>query len=438
MSATLKTIVRITLIFFVFSSSAFAITYTTLTNGAWNDVTTVWSTDGGFTACGCTPGAASAGNDININHNITTSYNLIFNGGSLISVNPSGTLSGADNLNMWNSRLDLFGNTTLNKFSMGVSSVVNIHTGVIVTFSNSLDVTDGILTNDGGLTHSGGITVGAAGTIILINSARMHVDTGNMTNHGLINIGAGCCMSSNGNWRNMANGTVIGFGAVNSGGNINNTGIWDLNVSWCANGAGIGLPNPQDCLTAQGICFAIVLPVELTDFTAIPVDNDYVILNWTTVSEANSDKFIIERSTDGENWEEISEINAAGNSTSVINYEYFDYRAISGDNYYRLIQVDIDGRRYNSPVTYASLTSNDELLVYPNPASAGTQITIQNILNGDKIYIRNSSGNIALEEIAYSISGSLKIDITNLQPGMYFINTDNSLKNTTTKLIITR
>ena len=252
-------------LFFILSFSTFSFgqTYVTLADGAWNNTTTVWSTDG-ITPCGCTPGATSAGSDIIMNHNITMSYNLVFNGSSSIRINPGGTLTGGSNINIWNAGLDFFGNANINRLTMGVSSNVTIHPGVILNLSNQLQITDGTLTNDGGLTHSGGITVGASGSIITLNGARMNVVSGNMTNHGTIDICASCCMSSNGNWRNMASGVVTGLGAVNSGGNLQNNGTWDVNLSWCANGAGLGLPTAEDCATAQGTCFAIVLPVELT------------------------------------------------------------------------------------------------------------------------------------------------------------------------------
>ena len=135
------------------------------------------------------------------------------------------------------------------------NAVANLHTGIILNFSNQIQLTDGVFTNDGGLTHSGGINIGSAGSIVLINSARMNVTSGNMTNYGTIDICGTCCMSSNGNWRNMASGIVTGTGAVNSGGNLQNSGIWDVNVSWCATGAGLGLPTAEDCATATGICF---------------------------------------------------------------------------------------------------------------------------------------------------------------------------------------
>ena len=84
------------------------------------------------------------------------------------------------------------------------------------------------------------------------------------------------------------------------------------------------------------------LPVELSTFEGINLPQVNLI-KWTTQSEHNSNYFSLERSRNGENWEEITTIPSSGNSTSEIDYSYndFDFYPLS---YYRLKQVDIDGQ----------------------------------------------------------------------------------------------
>ena len=84
------------------------------------------------------------------------------------------------------------------------------------------------------------------------------------------------------------------------------------------------------------------LPVELSSFEAEPID-EYNFINWTTESEANSDYFMIESSTDGEIWTVINVQGAAGHSFPKIDYHYPDNR-FSEITYYRLVQYDIDGK----------------------------------------------------------------------------------------------
>lgn len=85
------------------------------------------------------------------------------------------------------------------------------------------------------------------------------------------------------------------------------------------------------------------LPIELISFDGHLYNGD-VVLEWQTATEHNNDYFIIERSYDGEIWNKIKEVDAAGNSTITLSYLVVDEDAKTGINYYRLTQVDFDGQ----------------------------------------------------------------------------------------------
>lgn len=90
-------------------------------------------------------------------------------------------------------------------------------------------------------------------------------------------------------------------------------------------------------------CSAIApLPVELSSFTAA-YSNNQVSLRWTTASEKNSANFVVERSFDGETFSAVSELPAAGYSSSRREYAATDRGMRKGLNYYRLKQIDLDG-----------------------------------------------------------------------------------------------
>lgn len=409
------------LLFFTYQGNLYAATYTSLTSGLWNDATNVWSLDG-VTPCGCSPSTTTAGNNIVINHTITTTANLIVNGGSSFRVNPTGQLLGSDNINTWNSAIDFFGHVAINKFVMDAGAMVTLHTGVIMDLNNQLQIINGVFTNDGGLSNSGGIDIHSTGTLTLLNASRTHVTSGNMTNFGVINICATCCMSSNGNWRNMATGIVTGNGAVNSGGNVNNSGVWDVNVSWCANGAGLGLPIPEDCATSQAICFAITLPVELINLAAEAIDNEFVDITWETASEQNSDYFSVERSIDGKEWITLGQAKAAGNSDEAINYLFTDTDPNTGTNYYRLVQVDFNGRTATSETVAAEIIrTGQEMTAYPNPIANGQVLTVKGVNYGDQLVLLNAAGNTIVQETVESHSGIGRITIEQVDGGMYFV-----------------
>lgn len=86
----------------------------------------------------------------------------------------------------------------------------------------------------------------------------------------------------------------------------------------------------------------VALPVTLINFDGIAKRN-YNELNWSTASEIGSDRFEIERSLDGNEWELIGNVNASGYSNSMLEYSYLDYEFVSFC-YYRLIQHDVNGK----------------------------------------------------------------------------------------------
>lgn len=424
-------------LFVLFSGFSSAATYTSLTSGSWNNTTNVWSLDG-ITPCGCNPGTTISGDVIVINHPITLVAGLILNGGASLSVNLSGQLNGTTNINVTAATMNFYGPVSFNRLDMNTGATVNIHVGAILTLNNQLQITDGLLSIDGGLINTGATDVGATAQVILTNGSRLNVVTGNFRNAGLINICGTCCMSSNGNWRNTPTGIVTGNGAVNSGGSLNNQGTWDVNVSWCANGTGLGLPTPEDCATSQGICAAIVLPVELLDFSASVVENEFIDLNWATATEFNADYFSIERSRDGADWEVIGKVSAAGTTQERQKYFFTDAQPHEGTNYYRLVQFDLDGRAFISALVVGEINAEGApLKVYPNPTSDNNYIIINGLQLGDVLLIRNASGTVALEQSMYDNSNKMTLDISSLNAGMYFIQTESGSSNPL-KLIVTR
>jgi parallel beta-helix repeat protein len=110
-----------------------------------------------------------------------------------------------------------------------------------------------------------------------------------------------------------------------------------------------------------------VLPVTLTDFKLSSIANNKVKLVWKTLAEYNSKYFIVEKSKDGVSWTDLAKITAAGFSNSSKDYTAIDSTPYKGKNFYRLKQVDNDGK-----FTYSKILETDvaygALNIYPNPA----------------------------------------------------------------------
>jgi hypothetical protein len=115
------------------------------------------------------------------------------------------------------------------------------------------------------------------------------------------------------------------------------------------------------------------LPVALTDFKASKQHNA-VLLQWQTASEQNSASFIIERSADGKDFDAIGNVRAAGNSTTNKSYRYEDASPLKGNNYYRLKQVDADGKISYSDVRSINFATEATLSWYAQGKNAVVQL----------------------------------------------------------------
>lgn len=111
------------------------------------------------------------------------------------------------------------------------------------------------------------------------------------------------------------------------------------------------------------------LPVSLLNLSATPKESS-VQLNWSTAFEQNNNGFEVQRRTDAGDWTVIGFVKGAGTTYSTRHYNYTDEKLSNGKYYYRLKQVDINGRYEYSPVVSAVLGGSAKFTLdqnYPNP-----------------------------------------------------------------------
>jgi hypothetical protein len=190
---------------------------------------------------------------------------------------------------------------------------------------------------------------------------------------------------------------------------------------------------------AIGSTAANPLPVTLTYLNAECGENG-VDIKWQTASENNSAYFEVERSLDGQNWDEIKTIIAAGNSVSLIDYGVVDTDRIAATRYYRLNQVDKDGKStFHGPV---SSTCSDEALtmtLFPNPTSANVSVAIQTETPGMvELTFNSMDGKLITSLTAMVDAGSsiLPVNIEGNKVGVYLVNISLNGKTSIEKLVI--
>jgi len=161
------------------------------------------------------------------------------------------------------------------------------------------------------------------------------------------------------------------------------------------------------------------LPVTLISFEAYG-KQEHAVLAWSTASEENSKEFIIERSGDAREWDVTGMVPSKsdnGWSTVRLDYGYTDMSPLSGHNYYRLRQMDLDGKYTYSPVRMVWFGKPGVIAIYPNPA--GRSITISNLEGNEHILIYDAAGKAVHSFKATAASESVNLE--GLVPGAYQI-----------------
>jgi len=161
-----------------------------------------------------------------------------------------------------------------------------------------------------------------------------------------------------------------------------------------------------------------VLPVTLTTFKA-KAEGKNILLNWETRTEINNSGFAIERSENGNDFKQIGFVKGNVNTHVSILYKFIDHAPLKGNNFYRLKQVDDNGRYHYSKVKLVKFGAEPIVTMYPNP--------VQNelIMNGNgeplsgTIIVLDEVGRVMLQS-KISSADIHRLDISKLAAGIYF------------------
>ena len=133
--------------------------------------------------------------------------------------------------------------------------------------------------------------------------------------------------------------------------------------SWFAGSEGSNTPLPVELLSFNGTC-----------------NEGMVDLLWQTASEFNSSHFDVEKSTDGETWRVLATVLSAGTSNELLTYQTVDNNGTQGNNYFRLRQVDNDGKEklYDPINVSCSEVTTGYFSSFPNPSGSAFQVIVNN------------------------------------------------------------
>lgn len=164
------------------------------------------------------------------------------------------------------------------------------------------------------------------------------------------------------------------------------------------------------------------LPVTYTKITASVNPNQSVLVKWLIASEINTQKYEVERASDNGTFIKIGTINAS----KLNEYQFTDFTALTGYNYYRIKAVDFDGTISLSEIATAQLLSLSEFqfMVYPNPTQDVVYISTQAAEAQNQLYqikLIDLNGAIKMIESFKTSIGLYSLNTSNLTPGTYII-----------------
>jgi len=217
---------------------------------------------------------------------------------------------------------------------------------------------------------------------------------------------------------------VCKFVTQNNGGDIANVS----NVNMCCNDGYdpnyLYLGGIVDSITVSfcGITLSGVnLPVVLWSF-GLDIQEKSVLLNWVTKSELNNDYFVILRSDDGVNFEEIGELKGMGNSSITVDYQFIDDRPLMGTSYYKLQQVDFDGKTSFSEILRTNFVLNDGFSLYPNPTNSAINLLLS-VDDATDIFIEifDAQGKLVFvqNQVVLNRTNSVQLNTEFFNKGMY-------------------
>lgn len=166
------------------------------------------------------------------------------------------------------------------------------------------------------------------------------------------------------------------------------------------------------------------LPVAWLQFTAEKY-NHKTKLSWTTANEQDNLHFHVQKKTEHEDFSTIEEVKSDGNSSSLKQYISFDDSPKEGKNYYRIKQIDRNGKYSFSEIKCVEFNSSTQYVLYPNPAQTHlsiaftqeriiTRFTITNII-GQIVHVSNMPSQKSILHV---------LDLHDLPPGTYFIHAE--------------
>lgn len=173
---------------------------------------------------------------------------------------------------------------------------------------------------------------------------------------------------------------------------------------------------------SRTISISQILPITGLQFTASK-ENGGVLLKWSTNTETNTDRFEVEYSSDGINFNRVAQIQASGNSNTPKFYEWVHVNPAIGTNYYRIREIDFDERFTLSPVRQV-IISSAKATIAPNPVISEFVLSYPYMGKPVSLSIVNTAGSVLLKTTI--TQNQTPVSVRRLPAGLYMAFIDDN------------
>jgi hypothetical protein len=184
----------------------------------------------------------------------------------------------------------------------------------------------------------------------------------------------------------------------------------------------------------------ISLPVTITDWTA-RLEGGKVRLDWTTSQEFNTKQFLIQRANSNGDFQTILTVPAAIASSADRKYSQLDERPMPGENLYRLVEEDMDGKQQIFDVKRVVVPGNwKENVIIPNPVEDGVVSVYVRTTRSQQIIVRliDLTGRVIIQQVRPTMPGETQytFNVSSLQRGTYILQLSGDEIKTSKKITI--
>jgi hypothetical protein len=177
------------------------------------------------------------------------------------------------------------------------------------------------------------------------------------------------------------------------------------------------------------LCVLTVLPVRWVGVQVSANNKNQVFVNWQVADEINNKGYHVEMSFDGQAWMDLGFVPAKASTSREVAYDFNFMKKMTGLTYFRIKQLDIDGKFSYSWVKKLDMAAQDEPFIWPNPVSNAFNILAKE--NNANVHVVNVAGHV-VKTIRLK-SGVNQVDVSNLAKGIYTVR--YTIENGTSKML---